>query len=210
MWSRSQAQSRPRIIYHRAEDPCSSASSLGLWASWHFCLDTKVNTFIFNKLPVTVTVTVFRTRRQRSIIAGPGTCISKAWNSGNESGLECHFRTTTSTSRPASWRSFGHQTDAMNIRFPKWTFAIERTTGAASLCSIRDWTVLLTTGTGLSHVVNLTQFSFLVWQVMNLELHNHGGDSMVWNWFDTTALNCWETAHTPREKNIKNKMDIHF
>ncbi len=32
--------------------------SLGLWTGWLNCLDTKVNTFVFHKLPVTVTVTV--------------------------------------------------------------------------------------------------------------------------------------------------------
>jgi hypothetical protein len=31
---------------------------LGLWTGWLNSLDTKVNTFVFNKLPVTVTVTV--------------------------------------------------------------------------------------------------------------------------------------------------------
>ncbi len=46
--------------------------SLGLWTGWLNSLDTKVNAFVFNKLPVTVTVTVMLQRlRLKTLISLP-------------------------------------------------------------------------------------------------------------------------------------------
>jgi hypothetical protein len=45
--------------------------SLGLWTGWLNCLDTRVNTLVSNKLPVTVTVTVTVTVSQWRLLKYP-------------------------------------------------------------------------------------------------------------------------------------------